>query len=156
MNIVAARNVFRLWACLDLAYVLGVAYWLLLVKSLRYYDFSIMLVLSMSWEGWKLLMLSIFLPILLNLSIIVSMYMLFTRHRWAVAVALVQVPFRLWLFAPSIAAVVWLGFAFGIKKTAALAIALLIVEMAKIISLYQAQKSLTGGWVAQQNNIQEQ
>lgn len=148
MNIVAARNVFRLWACLDLAYVLGVAYWMLVVKPLRYYDFSMMLVLSMFWEGWKLLMLQIFLPILMSLSITVSMFMLFRRHRWAVAVALLQVPFRLWLFAPSIAAVVWLGFAFGLKKTAALAIALLIVEIAKIISLYQAQKSLTGGWLA--------
>ncbi|WP_341523736.1 hypothetical protein AABC73_11840 [Pseudomonas sp. G.S.17] len=129
------QQVYFFWGVVDLLCVWWFVYWNLSNPTTFLYGAYMMMIYAFSPANWLAILGGFIVPVLLNLSLALSMFMFFSHHRWAHMVAFVQAPFRLYFFIPSLPFMPWVNSFFGLKKTALIFFIFLLVEVIKLLSI---------------------
>lgn len=129
------RGVYFFWGAIDLLCVWWLVYWALSDIAAFRYTASMVAIYLFSPDYWLVALVSFVAPVLLNISLVLSMFMFFSYHRWALLLAFVQAPFRLYFFIPSLPFMPWVNSFFGLKKTALIFLVFLFVELIKLLSI---------------------
>lgn len=130
------RNVFIFWGLMDLAYLLAFLHWSLKRDRIPFYDDFTSVIRITAEYGGKVPVMLFAISLLLSLSIMLTMVMFFTQHRFVSTVAYLQTPFRLFMVVPSLTVMPWLADYFEWKQLLLLFSLLGASEILKIASLW--------------------
>jgi hypothetical protein len=139
------QRVYLFWGVMDLLYVWGFIYWNLSHGGLSLGNLTLIYVLLNSLQDWGVLVLRFVGPLLLSLSIFLTMFMFFRQSPKVRLIACLQVPFRLYYFTSSLSLITWAVILFGLKKSAVIFFVLLCIEILKLVSLYKADERQAEG-----------
>ncbi len=134
------QRIYLFWGTMDLLYVLGFIYWNLSHGGLSLGNLALIYALLNSLQDWGVLLLRFVGPLLLSLSILLTMFMFFKQNPRVRLIACLQVPFRLYFFVSSLSLITWMVILFGLKKSVVMFFVLLAFEILKVVSLYSTRQ----------------